>query len=310
MFRFQPFLDHLRSLQRAPATIREYRYALCALEHDLSRLGILDDRAVTGEHVAAFLDGLRERLCSDDYPAKVAGLLKAYFAFLEDGGLILSSPMAGCKTKRPGLGHFPAVGHTALTAMLDAVGGDDPISVRGRAILELAYSSALRPREIRHLKLADIDHQRGLLFIEQSKGRKDRLVPVGRTALARVKRYISEVRPRYARSDNEYFFVSHRDGRGLSVKGLRWAVQEALRRAGRAPIKPASLRCSAATALMEAGMDVSYIQRLLGHADVRTTLIYLRVSQRALESRLADIHPRQKWSQQASRRSKTRRNAS
>ncbi len=145
MFRFQPFLGHLRSIQRAPATIREYRYALCSLERYLSSLGILDDRAVTGAQVAAFLDGLRRRLCNEDYPAKVGGLLKTYFAFLEDGGLILSSPMAGCRTKRPSQRHFPVVPPVALTAMLDAVCSDDPISVRGRAILELAYSSGVTP---------------------------------------------------------------------------------------------------------------------------------------------------------------------
>ena len=79
------------------------------------------------------------------------------------------------------------------------------------------------------------------------------------------------------------------------MKGLRWAIQETLRRAGCAAIKPYSLRGSAATALLENGMDVSYIQRLLGHVDIRTTVTYLRVGEQALRARVAEAHPRRKW---------------
>jgi len=214
--------------------------------------------------------------------------------------------MADWRARRVYTTHYPVFHHAALAAVLDAIGTDDPIGVRRRAMLELAYSSALRPGEIYSLKLRDTDHRRGVLFIDQSKGRKDRLVPVGQRALAWVSRYVTEVRPRYARDDNEYVFVSHKNGRKLTMKGLRWAVQEALRRAGCSPIKPGSLRGSAATAVLEAGMDVSDIQRLLGHLDICTTVIYLRVGERALQSRLTESYPRLKWRTEPRRRQKGR----
>jgi len=191
MFRFDVFLHHLNDSQRAPATIREYRRTLSDLARQLTLYGPSDDRAIRGEHIAAFLEDLRQRRPSEDYVAKVAGMLKTYFRFLVEHGLLLCSPMTEWKTNRAGMTHYPVVSRRTLDDMLEAVDGDDPMSIRGRAMLELAYSSALRPREIYNLKLRDVDHRQGVVFIDQSKGRKDRLVPAGQRALASVDRYVT-----------------------------------------------------------------------------------------------------------------------
>ena len=87
--------------------------------------------------------------------------------------------------------------------MLDSLKTDTPATIRGKAVLELAYSSALRTREVRNLKLGHIDYQKGMLFIEQSKNLKDRMVPAGRIALESVGRYIGEVRCTFGWQDGE-----------------------------------------------------------------------------------------------------------
>ena len=162
-------------------------------------------------------------------------------------------------------------------------------------MLELAYSSALRPRELYSLKLADIDFVKGLLFLEQSKGRKDRVLPMGRQALSWVRRYIEEVRPRYLKGQvHDFVFVSHKTGEPLTVYGIRWAIQESLRRAGLPPIKPYSLRGSAATHLLLAGMGALHISKLLGHQSIRTTLYYLRIPLLELSKELSLKHPRRR----------------
>ena len=144
--------------------------------------------------------------------------------------------------------------------------------------MELAYSSALRPRELYNLKITDIDFKRGLLFIEQSKNNKDRIVPVGKTALFWIEKYITEVRPRYIHNKtHNYVFISHKTGEKLTVYGIRWAIQETLRLSGFKPIKTYSLRSTAATALLLNGMSIVYISKLLGHSDIRTTQIYLHI---------------------------------
>ena len=165
------------------------------------------------------------------------------------------------------------------------------MGLRARAILELGYSAALRPREIRALKLGDIDRARGVLFIEQSKNLKDRIVPVGDAALGWVDRYIAEVRE-HTCSTADHVFTRHTDGGPLSDRGLTWAVSEACRQAGVETIRLYSMRRSAATNLLAAGMGVVHISRLLGHASITTTQIYLHTRERDLARVVEASHPR------------------
>lgn len=90
-------------------------------------------------------------------------------------------------------------------------------------------------------------------------------------------------------------FISHTTGDPLTTKGVWWAIQEALRRSGQGKMTPYSLRVSAATALLEGGMEISYISRLLGHVRIETTLRYLRVSEAQLTEKLTHHHPRNSW---------------
>jgi integrase/recombinase XerD len=171
--------------------------------------------------------------------------------------------------------------------------GESAFEIRARAILELAYSSALRPREVYSLRIGDIDFRRGLLAIRQSKGDKDRIVPLGTAAMAWINRYVKEVRPGYAREASEDFvFLSHRSGKPLGVKGLWWALGEAFRRRGLPAIKPYSLRVAAATDLLLGGMGLYAISRLLRHAKLQTTQGYLRVETVELAKVLRCKHPR------------------
>jgi len=149
--------------------------------------------------------------------------------------------------------------------------------LKGRAIIELAYSSALRPRELYNLKITDIDFKKGLIFIEQSKNMKDRIVPVGKTALYWVEKYLRVVRPQYIKGKKHgYVFISHKTGEQLTRFGIRSVIRETLRKSGFPPIKPYSIRSTAATALLLNGMNIAYISALLGHVDIKTTQTYLR----------------------------------
>jgi len=165
--------------------------------------------------------------------------------------------------------------------------------VKGKAILELAYSSALRPCELYNLKITDINFKRGLIFIRQSKNQKDRIVPVGKTALYWVEKYLREIRPRYIKSKKHgYVFINHKTGEQLTRYGIRYAIRETLRKSGFQPIKPYSLRSTAATVLLLNGMSIAYISALLGHTDIKTTQTYLHVKTRNLQHELAHKHPR------------------
>ena len=106
---------------------------------------------------------------------------------------------------------------------------------------------------------------------------------------------IRKVRPGYLKGRcHDYVFVSHKTGKPLAVYGIRWAIQETLRRSGLPPIKPYSLRGSAATHLLLGGMSVIHIRKLLGHEDVATTRYYLDLKLKELREKLSENHPRKR----------------
>ena len=184
-------------------------------------------------------------------------------------------------------------GGDGMERILSQLRTDTSLCLKGKAMLELAYSSALRPRELYNLKISDIDFKKGLLFLDQSKNRKDRIVSVGYQALYWVKRYLTEIRPRYVKDTCEdTVFISHKTGRKLSVWGVRWAIQQTLRLSGFTPFKPYAIRASAATALLINGMSVAHIRKLLGHTELRTTQIYLNIQTHDLMRLLEEKHPR------------------
>ena len=109
--------------------------------------------------------------------------------------------------------HYPVLTQEEVNTLLRGIRRRDGLCDKARAVLELAYSSALRPRELYSLKLSNIDYRKGILYHELSKGRKDRMVPVGKRALALLHHYIHTIRPRYLKGKtHDYVFVNHHTG--------------------------------------------------------------------------------------------------
>ena len=311
MFHVDEFLRHLQDDQLRPSTIRAYRALLERLQEWLEGNGITSVGALGTRDMLRYLSELRKAGMSANQHAMTVTRMRKYFGFLEREGRILASPMPDIPTRRSTGPSYPAVKRRQLDSAFTLLRGDTAFEIRARAILELAYSSALRPREVYSLRLGDIDFRRGLLTIRESKGNKDRVVPVGRTALVWVERHLQEVRPRYTREGSEdLVFLSHRTGKALGAKGVWWALRDAFRRRGLAPIKPYSLRVSAATDLLSGGMNLFAISRLLGHAKIQTTQSYLHVETVELGRELSRKHPRNAVENQLHERQRGRRHTS
>jgi integrase/recombinase XerD len=293
MFYVQEFLDHLAEIHYQPKTIRDYRYLLNRFISYCSQQQVADITAITKVMVRDFLKSVSKgELNRKSTYIKICRLRK-YFRFLEDKGYLFLPPDIEQPVHVPPSTCRLPPGGEEMDQVLSQIRTDTPLCLKGKALLELAYSSALRPRELYNLKITDIDFKKGLLFLEQSKNRKDRIVPVGSHALYWVKRYLTEVRPRYVKGKSEdSVFISHKTGRKLSVWGIRWAVQQTLRLSGFAPFEPYTIRASAATALLANGMSVTYIRKLLGHTELRTTQIYLAIQTQDLKQILEGHHPR------------------
>jgi len=160
------FLDYLKEKRYNSKTIRDYSYLLQHLEKYVQATGTLDLKNLSEDEVLGYLKIIKKkRISQAEYTAKVSKL-KKYFQYLEDNEYIFISPL-----------------QAEIESILQEISTDHPLCMKGKAILELAYSSALRPRELYNLKITDIDFKKGLIFIEQSKNQKDRIVPVGSTAL-------------------------------------------------------------------------------------------------------------------------------
>jgi len=167
-----------------------------------------------------------------------------------------------------------------------------PLGVRDRAILETLYSTGIRRQEIVDLDLYSVDLEGGTLMVRQGKGRKDRLIPIGRRALAWVERYLEEVRPHLAMEpdDGTLFLTTHRAR--FSPERMSLVVRDYVDAADIGKRGSCHLfRHTMATPMLEGGADTRFIQAMLGHADLSTTQIYTRVAIRKLKEIHELTHP-------------------
>ena len=179
-----------------------------------------------------------------------------------------------------------------VARLLAQPAGPGPLVLRDRALLELMYACGLRASEATALTLGDVDLEEGLLCA-RGKGSKERLVPIGRQALAALRIYCSAGRPLLIAGEVQpRLFVNHR-GAGLTRQGLYKIVQGHARSAGLSErMSPHTLRHTFATHLLAGGCDLRSLQEMLGHADLATTQVYTHLSTDRLKDAYFGAHPR------------------
>ncbi|MBW8003437.1 MAG: tyrosine-type recombinase/integrase [Planctomycetes bacterium] len=293
MFYIEEFINHLKMNQYSYSTLQAYRKDLVNFKAYLACNGIEDALNISKPTVLDYLKTLKGKTHpTKAYCNQITRIIK-YLHYLEEEGIIFLSPLRDYAMPKHQTKNYPVIGELEMEKILRHTNTVDSLCIKGKAIIELAYSSALRPREVYDLKIPNIDFKQGILFIEHSKNKKDRVVPVGRNAMAWIKKYIHEVRPRYIKDkSHSYVFINHKTGERLTVYGVRWAIQESLRRSGNEPIKPYSLRVTSATHLLLNGMNIVYISKLLGHSSIKTTRGYLHVDLKHLQQEIKAKHPR------------------
>ena len=176
--------------------------------------------------------------------------------------------------------------------LLEGISTENPLGRRDKAILELFYSSGLRLAELCAARLEWLDTEEGFLRVS-GKGKKTRLVRVGRDALSAITDYLRNERPQLVKPrSSSQIFLSVRGG-PLTPERIRQIVKRRAKLAGiDSKVYPHLLRHSFATHLLEGGADLRVIQELLGHADIATTQIYTHVSSKGLKDAHRKFHPR------------------
>jgi len=287
------FLEHLKTQRYAKGTIGDYDSILNTLENFLKGKEITDEKKVTREMLLEFFHTFTNPGMISAYQRSHIAKVTKFFRYLEEQQKIFLSPLRDYMPPKFYANSYPTLKAQEIEDILKKIKTNKPIYIEGIAIIELMYSSALRPREVYNLKFTDIDYTNKLLFIEQSKNKKDRIIPAGRRALYWLDRYINEVRPLCVKGNKHNFvFMNPNTGKQLDCRGTRVLLQRILKENGLEKIKPYSLRSTSATTLLLNGMPVEYISKLLGHVEIRSTQIYLRVKKHELGKKLEKAHPR------------------
>lgn len=221
------------------------------------------------------------------------GIVKQFFRWLTRQHLTLFNPAA--EIELPRLSHrLPRDILTAAEAeaVMAVPNVETPLGIRDRAILETFYSTGVRRVELVNLALYDLDAARGTLMVREGKGRKDRVVPIGRRAQDWIDKYLTDVRPHHVvDTDVTYLFLTI-DGGPINSHMLGENMKKYLKAAGITKNGACHIwRHTVATAMLENGADIRFIQDLLGHADVRTTQVYTRVSIKKLQEIHRATHP-------------------
>jgi integrase/recombinase XerC len=179
-----------------------------------------------------------------------------------------------------------------IDKLLAAPEGDDPLSLRDKAILETLYSAGLRVGELAGLNLDDLDLDSGTI-IARGKGKKERLALLGIPAKKAIQHWLAcrEALTPKARKQSAVF-LNHRGGR-LTVRSVGRLLEKYLAKVGLDPrTSPHTIRHSFATHLLDAGADIRSVQELLGHSNLTTTQIYTHVSTQRLQESYQKAHPR------------------
>ena len=218
--------------------------------------------------------------------------VRTYFRFLLGDGHVVRDPSERLETPKRWRSLPDVLSVDEVGRLLAAPSLDDPLTFRDRALLELAYGAGLRVSEWITLAVRDVLFEEGLVRVF-GKGSKERLVPIGRSAIGAVAIYLRELRPRLEHGEGKGMLLLNARGRPLTRMGAWKILRRYVERAQITKhVSPHTLRHSFATHLLEGGADLRAVQEMLGHVDISTTQIYTHVDREYLRTVHKQYHPR------------------
>jgi integrase/recombinase XerD len=217
---------------------------------------------------------------------------RTYFKFMIGEGQMSSDPSERLETPQKWRTLPEVLTVEEVSRLLSAVSIDEPLVFRDRAMLELAYGAGLRVSEWIELGVQDLMLEESVIRVF-GKGSKERLVPIGRSAIGAVGMYLRELRPKLERGEGKGRLFLNARGKPLSRMGA-WKILRKYVTIAKIEkhVSPHTLRHSFATHLLEGGADLRAVQEMLGHADISTTQIYTHVDREYLRSVHKQFHPR------------------
>lgn len=275
----------------SPNTLRAYSADLNTFAQFLQARGRGLGEA-TVQDVRAFMAALQLRGLARSTLARRTAAVRSFYKFLLQQGVNKTNPMAALRSPRreQKLPAFLTVGD--VERLLAAVDAGTWAGRRDLAILETLYGGGLRVGELVGLDHDDVDLSSGMLRV-RGKGKKERIVPAGRCAVAAIRGYLSRSDGVRRPQDPHALFVNNCDGRRLTARSVRRIMRKYTLLAGLdSRLSPHSLRHSFATHMLSNGADLRAVQELLGHENLSTTQIYTHLSHEHLKRTYERAHPR------------------
>jgi integrase/recombinase XerD len=251
---------------------------------------ILPD-TVTYTDLKEFLLWYSETNSNTRTQSRVLTGIRAYFRFLLIEGEITENPSSLIESPKIGL-KLPGILSTEeIDSIIGQIDLSKPEGHRNKAIIETLYGCGLRVSELVNLRLTDI-HEKERFIIVTGKGNKQRLVPIGKTALKEIGYYKTDRNQMKVVHDGNVLFLNRR-GKKLTRAMIFHIIKELAAKAGiKKNIHPHTFRHSFATHLVQAGADLRAVQEMLGHESILTTEIYTHIDRTFLKDQINMFHPR------------------
>jgi integrase/recombinase XerD len=251
--------------------------------------------SVSMENIQHFLGDITDLGFSATSQSRIISGIKGFYKFLALEDLITVSPAELIEAPRLGRKLPDTLSFEEVSQVFDVIDLSDPLGQRNRAMLETLYSCGLRVSELVNLRISKLYFDDGFVSVI-GKGDKERLVPIGRSAIKHINIYLEEIRVHADIKDGEedVLFLNRR-GAGLTRVMVFNIVKTLAEKAGiRKSISPHTFRHSFATHMVEAGADLRAVQEMLGHESITTTEIYTHMDREFLRTEIMSFHPRNK----------------
>ncbi len=254
---------------------------------------------VTVDTVRNYMANLGQHGYSKSTVARKLATLRSFYKFLVRRNYLDTNPVMSVKTPKQEKKLPKYLDYEQVQKLLNAPPSDNWLGARDRAMLEVLYSTGMRVSEIVALNMEDVDFLGEVIHI-RGKGKKERIAPIGSSALQSIQRYL-EYRNKRMQNDAGFdakVLFANKHGKRLSTRSVRRKMDKYLRSAGLDPdISPHTLRHSFATHMLNNGADLRSVQELLGHQSLSTTQIYTHLGSAKLKEVYEQAHPRDSFDQ-------------
>lgn len=274
-------------------TTSSYKNDLSSFFKFLDEYKINDPSEIKTDHIRCFFNFLKDIGLTSSSAARYFSSLKGFFSYLFKNNYIIRNPME--KLSAPKLSkNLPSVlTIQEIDSILSKPDTNDKFGLRDKSLLEVFYACGLRVSELINLKLSSLYFNEEIIRVF-GKGSKERLVPIGQSAIGWTEKYLKFSRPlliKGIKSEN-YLYLNSR-GTKLSRMGIWKIVDKYAKEAGiTKEVHPHTFRHSFATHLLEGGADLRAVQEMLGHADISTTQIYTHIDREYIKQEHKQYHPR------------------